>query len=136
MSKMQEKACRGVLDWNRMLHLWLRGSLCKKLPHVVKKKIALLAPAPQGRPNTKVYSLKEGDVTAGLSTSALAQLSISNLSLYALINLGATYSYIASRLCDKLKGNRHIFSTPFFMITPAGNMYQSTTWYKDVLVKV
>ena len=66
----------------------------------------------------------------------LGQLSVSNLSLYALIDSGATHSYIASRLCDKLEGNRQIFSTPFITITPTRDAYQSTTWYKDVPIKV
>ena len=99
-------------------------------------KMALPAPAPQGRPNARVYSLNEGDVTAGPSTSVSGQLSVSNLSLYALIDSGATHSYIASRLCDKLEGNTQIFSTPFITITPTRDAYQSTTWYKDVPIKV
>ena len=99
-------------------------------------KMALPAPAPQGRPNARVYSLNEGDVTAGPSTSVSGQLSVSNLSLYTLIDSGATHSYIASRLCDKLEGNRKIFSTPFITITPTRDVYQSTTWYKDVPIKV
>ena len=65
-----------------------------------------------------------------------SQLSVSNLSLYALIDSGATHSYIASRLCDKLEGNRQIFSTPFITITPTRDAYQATTWYKDVPIKV
>ena len=52
------------------------------------------------------------------------------------IDSGATYSYIASRLCDKLDGNRQIFSTLFITITPTSNAYQSTTWYKDMPIKV
>ena len=80
--------------------------------------------------------MNEGDVTAGPSTSVSGQLSVSNLSLYALIDSGATHSYIASRLCDKLEGNRQIFSTPFITITPTRDAYQSTTWYKDVPIKV
>ena len=79
-------------------------------------KMALPAPAYQGRPNARVYSQNEGDVTVGPSTSVSGQLSISNLSLYALIDLGGTHSYIASRLCDKLEGNRQIFSTIFITI--------------------
>ena len=80
--------------------------------------------------------MNEGDVTAGPSTSVSGQLSVSNLSLYALIDSGATHSYIASRLCDKLEGNRQIFSTLFITITPTRDVYQSTTWYKDVPIKV
>ena len=63
-------------------------------------------------------------------------LSVSNLSLYALIDSRSTHSYIASRLCDKLEGNRQIFSTPFITITPTRDCYQWTTWYKDVPIKV
>ena len=62
--------------------------------------------APQGRPSARVYSLNEGDVTAEPSTSVSGQLSVSNRPLYALIDSEATFSFIASRLCDKLEGNR------------------------------
>ena len=96
----------------------------------------LPALVPRGRPNARVYSLNEGDIAAGPSTLVSGQLSVSNLSLYALIDSGATHSYIASRLCDKLEGNRQIFSTPFIIITPTRDAYQSTTWYKDVPIKV
>ena len=99
-------------------------------------KMALPVPAPQKRPNARVYSLNEEDVTARPSTSVSGQFSVSNLSLYALIDSGSTYSYIASKLYHKLEGNRQIFSTPFITITPTGDTYQSTTWYKDVPIKV
>ena len=80
--------------------------------------------------------MNEGDVTAGPSTSVSGQLSVSNLSLYAFIDSGVTHSYIASRLCDKLEGNRQIFSTLFITITPTRDAYQSTAWYKDLSIKV
>ena len=79
--------------------------------------------------------MNEGDSTTGPSTLVLGQLSVSNLPLYALIDSRATHSFIASRLCDKLEGNRQIFNTLFITTTPAGDMYQSTTWYKDVPIK-
>ena len=61
-------------------------------------------------------------------------LIVSNLLLYVLIDLGATHSFIASRLYDKLEDNRQIFNTLFIIITLTRDMYQSTTWYKDVSV--
>ena len=70
------------------------------------------------------------------STLVSGQLSVSNLFLYVLINSGVSYSYIASRLCDRLEGNRQTMSTPFVTTTSAGDMHQSTTWYKDVPIKV
>ena len=103
---------------------------------IQSNKIKSPIPAPQGRPNARVYSLNEGDVTTGPSTSMSGQLSVSNLLLYTLIDSGATHSYISSRLCDKLKGNRQIFSTLFITITPTRDAYQSTTWYKDASIKV
>ena len=54
-------------------------------------------PPPQGRLNAQVYRLNKGDVEAGSSTSVSGQLPVSNLSLYALINFGATHSFIAKR---------------------------------------
>ena len=46
------------------------------------------------------------------------------------------HSYITSRLCDRLKGNRQNLSTPFITTTPTRDIYQSTTWYKGALVKI
>ena len=52
-------------------------------------------PAPRGRPNARVYTLNEVNVEAGPSTSISGQLPISNLNLYALIDSGATYPFVA-----------------------------------------
>ena len=69
-------------------------------------KISPPTPAPRGRLNTRVYSLNKGVISAGLSTSVSGQLTVSNLPLYTLIDSGATHLFIASRLYDKLEGNR------------------------------
>ena len=53
-----------------------------------------------------------------------------------MIDSGATYSFITSRLYNKLEGNRQIFSTLFITITLTRDAYQSTTWYKYVPIKV
>ena len=58
------------------------------------------------RPNARVYSLKEGDIKAGPSTILTSQLSIANLSLYTLIDSGATHSFILRKVVDKLEGTR------------------------------
>ena len=75
-------------------------------------------------------------VTAGLSASVSSQLTVSNLLLYVLIDSRATHLFIAYRLCDKLEGNKQIFSIPFITITPTRDAYQSMTLYKDVPIKV
>ena len=69
-------------------------------------KPVLPMPAPKGRLNTRVYSLNEGDIVAGPYTSVSSKICVSNLFLYALIDLGATYSYLASMIYDRLEGNR------------------------------
>ena len=92
--------------------------------------------APAGRPNARVYSLTQGEVEAGPSTSVSGQLFVSNLYLYALIDSGATHSYITSGISGRLEGNRIKLSSPFITVTPAGDMYQSTFWYKDVPIKI
>ena len=56
------------------------------------------APAVKKSPNTQVYSLNERDVTTGSFTSMSGQLLVYNILQYALIDLEATVSYIASRL--------------------------------------
>ena len=93
-------------------------------------------PAPRGRPNARVYSLNEGDVEAGPSTSVSGQLSVSNLNLYVLIDSGATHSFIAKRLVEKLEGDKKSLSSPFLTVTPTGDVYKSLLWVKDVPVKV
>ena len=47
-----------------------------------------------------------------------------------------THSYIAKRLGDKLEGNRRTLSSPFVTVTPAGDVYKSMSWFKDMPIKV
>ena len=82
---------------------------------------------PNVRPNARVYSMNESAIKAGPSTSITGQIIISNLNLYTLIDSGATYSFIASRLINKLEGKRKLMNTPFITKTPTGKMYQSLT---------
>ena len=53
------------------------GHFAKDCPTQMSK-VAVPAPAIQGRPNARVYSLNEGDIAAGPSTSTSGQPSISN----------------------------------------------------------
>ena len=80
-------------------------------------------PTPNVRPNARVYSLNESAIEAGPSTSITGQIIVSNLNLYALIDSGATHSFIASRLIDRLEGKRKLMTTPFITKTPMGEMY-------------
>ena len=86
----------------------------------------------QPRPNARVYSLSEDDVNAGPSTVVTGQLPVANLSLYSLIDSGATHSFIASKVAEKLEWDRQILSYPFITITPAGDTYESTSWFRNV----
>ena len=80
--------------------------------------------------------MNEGDIEAGPSTSVLGQLLVSNLNLFLLVDSGATHSYIAKRLGDKLEGNRRTLSSLFVTVTPVGDVYRSTSWFKDVPIKI
>ena len=80
--------------------------------------------------------MNEGDIEDGPSTSVAGQLLVSNLVLYTLIDSGATHSYIAKHLSNKLEGCRKTLSTPFVTVTPAGDVYNSTAWFKDVPIRV
>ena len=84
----------------------------------------------QPRANARVYSLNEGEVNAGPSTVVTGQLSVANLSLYTLIDSGASHSYLANRLIDKLEWNKESLTYPFITVTPARDMYESVTWFK------
>ena len=72
------------------------GHFAKDCPTQMSK-VAVPAQAIQERPNARVYSLNEGDIAAGPSTSASGQPSISNWLNYTLLDSGDTHSYYASR---------------------------------------
>ena len=90
----------------------------------------------QPRPNARVYSLSEDDVNTGPSTVVIGQLPIANLSLYTLIDSGATHSFIADKVVEKLEWDKQILSYPFITVTPAGDVYESTIWYRNVPIQV
>ena len=64
------------------------------------------------------------------------QLPVTNLSLFTLIDSGATHSFIASKIADKLEWKKECLDYPFITVTPAGDVYKSHNWFKDVLVKI
>ena len=72
------------------------GHFAKDCPTQMSK-VAIPVPAIQGRPNARVYSLNEGDIAAGPSTSVSGQLFVSNWPIYILLDSGAICSYNASR---------------------------------------
>ena len=80
-------------------------------------KATLPPTTPKGQPDSRVYSLNKGDIAAKPSTSVSGQFSISNLQLYVLVDSRSIYSYIASRLSDKLEGNMLKLSMPFITTT-------------------
>ena len=88
------------------------------------------------RPNARVYSLCEGEVEAGPSTVVTGQLPVANLSLFTLIDSGATHSFIASKIADKLEWKKECLAYPFITVTSAGDVYKSHNWFKDVPVKI
>ena len=101
-----------------------KGHYARSCPNQKKK---LTPTNKQQRTNAHVYSLYESEVAAGPSTVVTDQLPITNLSLYTLIDSGATHSFIASRLVDKLDWRKETLSQPFFTATPAGDLYESNS---------
>ena len=93
-------------------------------------------PSPRGRPNARVYSLNEGDIAVGPSTSVSGQLPISNMKLFTLIDLRATHSFINKRLGNKLDGGKRMLSSLLITITPAEEVYKSTSWFTNVPIKI
>ena len=64
------------------------------------------------------------------------QLPVVNLSLYTLIDSGATYSFMSRKVVDKLEGTRVELTHPFITVTSAGictNPYIGTRMYLFVL---
>ena len=113
---------------------------CGKVGHLSKvcQSSERKAPAPKEQPkaNARVYSIYEDEVRAGSSTAVTGQISVASFSAYALIDSGATNSFIASRRSDQLSRNKETFSYPFVTVTPSGERYQSLYWYKDVPIQV
>ena len=73
---------------------------------------------------------------AGPSKLVTAQLPVTNLSLFTLIDSGATHSFIANKVADKLEWKKECLAYPFITMTPAGKVYKSQKWFKDVSVKI
>ena len=113
---------------------------------LVEKRVTLRSPVQskkkkreptrtQPRPNARVYSLSEDYVNDGPSTVVTGQLPVANLSLCTLIDSSATHSFIARKVAEKLEWNRQILSCPFITITPAGDMYESISWFRNVPIR-
>ena len=73
---------------------------------------------------------------AGSSTAVTGQIFVDSFSAYALIDSGATHSFIASRKSGQLAEHQKEFSYPFVTATPYGEKYQSLYWYRDVPIRV
>lgn len=78
----------------------------------------------QPKANARVFSIREDEVRAGTSTAVTGQISVDSFSAYALIDSGATNSFIASRKSDQLCKDRETFSYPFVTATPSRDRYQ------------
>ena len=55
-----------------------------------------------------------------------------SFSAYVLIDSGASNSFIAYRVAEKLQRDREVFTYPFVTVTPSGDRYESFGWYKDI----
>ena len=88
------------------------------------------------KPNARVYSLNEGEVETRPSTMVTGQLSVANLSAYSLIDSGASHSFIAAHTSNKLEWKKAVFTQPFYTVTPAGDLYKSTSWFRNVPIKI
>ena len=109
------------------------GHYAKECRNIKKEVAPTTKPV---RPNARVYSLCEGEVEAGPSIVVIGQLPVTNLSLFTLIDSGATHSFIASKIADKLECKKECLAYPFITVTPTGDVYKSHKWFKDVPVKI
>ena len=109
---------------------------CGKEGHYIKDCPGVLKLGAPGenkpKPNARVYSLNEGEVETGPSTTVTGQLSVANLSAYSLIDSGASHSFIAAHTSNKLEWKKEVFTQPFYTVTPAGDLYKSTSWFRNV----
>ena len=49
---------------------------------------------------------------------------------------GASHSYVISRLIDEFEWNKKSLTYPFITVTPAGDMYESMTWFKNIPINI
>ena len=64
------------------------------------------------------------------------QLLVTNISLFTLINFGATHSFIANKIADKLEWKKECIAYPFITVTPTGEVYNYQNWFEDIPVKI
>ena len=53
-----------------------------------------------------------------------------------LIDPSASRSYMANRLVDKMEWNKKSLTYPFITITPARDVYESMTWFKNIPINI
>ncbi|KAL5562393.1 hypothetical protein UlMin_032140 [Ulmus minor] len=95
----------------------------------------LEAPTTQ-QTNARIFSISKEEAEAGPSSVVAGQLSIAGISAYALIDSGATHSFVSpaftersDRMIDKIEG---VFTT----MLPSGAVMLSNKWLRDMPIIV
>ena len=72
----------------------------------------------------------------GLSKVVTGQLFIANLSLYKPTGFSASHSFITSREAYMIDQTIEVISYLFITVTPTGEVYKSTSWCKNVPIRI
>ncbi|KAL5565524.1 hypothetical protein UlMin_027032 [Ulmus minor] len=96
----------------------------------------LEAPPTTQQTNARIFSISKEEAEAGPSSVVAGQLSIAGISAYALIDSGATHSFVSpaftersDRMIDKIEG---VFTT----MLPSGAVMLSNKWLRDMPIIV
>ncbi|KAL5560127.1 hypothetical protein UlMin_036338 [Ulmus minor] len=96
----------------------------------------LEAPPTTQQTNARIFSISKEEAKAGPSSVVAGQLSIAGISAYALIDSGATHSFVSpaftersDRVIDKIEG---VFTT----MLPSGAVMLSNKWLRDMPIIV
>ena len=86
--------------------------------------------------NARVYALTQGEVEAGTSQVVAGQISIAHTSTYALIDSGASHSFVSAIFVKKLDMELILLGEACVVSLPSGETLTSRFSFKKVPIKV
>ena len=86
--------------------------------------------------NARVYALTQGEADAGTSQVVAGQISIAHTSAYALIDSGASHSFVTALFVKKLDMEAALLDEVCAIFLPSGENLTSRFSFKEVPVKV
>ncbi|XP_073300244.1 uncharacterized protein [Primulina huaijiensis] len=89
----------------------------------------------ENKPNARVYALTQEE--ADNSNDAIAgTILINNIHAYVLFDSGATHSFMSKRFAKKLGAKPNNLEEPYRVATPANQILETRTRYRDIIVLI